>query len=176
MQLVMQVVPSMPVHPGDGILCTVWVAWDPSTPDPSGGNVFFQFVNSSVANGQGNPLMVTAHTRIVDESGFNYLINFLGKTAEWIVERPTIVQGGKRVGLFDLPNYQSQCFAKTQKNYDGFYIDATTAWAHLGINEHESFEYSGHDNFLYTMTGSTDLSIATPLDSHSMCFNWLAFH
>lgn len=177
LQIVGQVIPNFPVHPGDGILCTVWVGWVNSQPDPTGGYAFFQLINSSVYDNNGQPVMVTVPTRIVDESGFNYLINFRGWTAEWIVERPTIIQGGQPVGLADLPNYQSQCYGKTLPNYLGMYMDATAAWGRLGPNKYETFEYSGWYNFLFTMVGGGgNLSIPTDYDSHTICWTWVGFH
>lgn len=179
LQVTDRLIKNFPVHPGDLIWCTVWVAWADAAPDSTGGLVFFRLVNDSAFDNNGNPWMITLTTTIAtgDKLMPYPLMNFWGKTAEWIVEPSASVENGQVVAFSDLANYQSQCFGGIFPNYNAMHMDATSAWSYADFNQQNQYEYSGRDNYDFIMeNGNTPLSLPEALDSHTICFTWNAFH
>lgn len=163
-----QVIKTFLVRPGDQVFCEVWVGWEGSNPTPVGGFQFVQIVNQTTSES------VRVRTAIVNLSGFNTLVNFHGKTAEWIMERPSHGPNPQSLVLYDLANYQSQCTDASRSDYR-----AVTMGLAAAILEDQSAVAYGNDfgNINATMVnGNHILSIASPIDIGSICFEWANFH
>ena len=85
-----QVLPTLPVHPGDDIECAVWISWDTLIPTQPGGFAYFQLFNVTT-----NQIVRTIF-EIANLPNFDYKFNFLGHDAEWIVERPSFDRHRRR--------------------------------------------------------------------------------
>lgn len=158
-----QVITNFPVHPGDEMFFEVWVGWEGENPDSTGGYQFVQVINETT-----NQSMVVP-TSIVDPDTWNYLANFQGKSAEWIMERPLNAQKIP----YDLANYHSQC-----SNPNGGDYRAVTMRLATAIMEDQTAVAYGNDfgNLNLTMIGATDfLSRTAPIDTSEICFEWVNF-
>lgn len=159
-----QIITNFPVHPGDEMFFEVWVGWEGGNPDPTGGYQFEQVVNETTSQS------ILVPTSIIDPDTWNYLANFQGKTAEWIMERPANAQ----LVPYDLANYHSQC-----GNPNGSDYRAVTMRLAVAVMEDQSAVAYGNDfgNDNLTMIGATDfLSRAAPIDTSQICFEWVNFH
>lgn len=151
------------VHPGDQVFCEVWVGYEGSNPTPFGVFQFVQIVNQTTGES------VRVPTPVVD-----YLMNFQGKTAESIMERPAHGPNLQSLVPYDLTNYHSQCTDASRSDYR-----AVTMRLAAAILEDQSAVAYGNDfgNVNLTMTnGNHILSIASPIDIGSICFEWANFH
>ncbi len=89
----------LPVAPGDDVLC-VLTAWDPQT-------VVFVMVNLSAHPPEGMVVQGTAPTVTLPD-GSTVLPSIAGATAEWIVERPEIVD---QPSPYNFPDYGATEFS-----------------------------------------------------------------
>jgi hypothetical protein len=168
-QPVESVIANFPVQPGDGILTIVWVGGSGSNlPDSEATLANFQIYNSSTQ------MMTTVQTTI---ETFEENIHFRGATAEWVMERPGVVQNNQLVGFFDLADYHSQCIAPTAADYATMYIDATFARAQTAQHQYTDFDFLTQSNYDNSMVNGSHLlsaAYASP-DAQSICFGWFGF-
>jgi hypothetical protein len=139
-----------PVHPGDEIYCQLWIGDQYALPSLDGTHGYIYVHN------------LDTRIYIVGDFflGSDYI---LGRSAEWIMERPKDVNGH----LPDLANYGSVIMRNPiardpARNYY-YYLQAP------------------YTNLIMVPVGNdpaapTPLSIAAPIDSATFRFDWQAFH
>ncbi len=136
----MQSISNFPVNPGDEIETWVWVATAANVWTPSGGTGWFLLWNA------------TQNVASEVTTGAPAGITFSGRTAEWVMERPTV--DGKIASLADYGTVQI--------------IDA---WAY--DYDDEPHFYASDESTEITMTGTSDvLSTVTPETGTSLSFTW----
>ncbi len=167
---VSQELKTFPVHPGDNIECAVWISWDDMIPTQPGGFAYFQLTNLTTNQ------VVRTQFEIANLPNFDYKFNFLGRDAEWIVERPSYGPNPQNLTPFDLSNYHSQCVNNSASDFNALYIRSPVAWTETGPNQYIKQVFSSYSNNSVDMfAGLTFLSGMYMLDNYSMCFQWFNF-
>jgi hypothetical protein len=138
---------TLSVSPGDDIFTEVWM-----TTNGSGvpvGN--FYIINMTTHQ--------SSYTTEAEPSNDRLFPQFMGNSAEWILERPLVIPVFGANYYPPLPNYD---------------------WAHVSValserQDNEIAYYLNEANLQDEMVGYQRLSTVAPIDYESMLFSWLAY-